>query len=77
VHCERVAYGRRSWYTDLEVVFFFLKKQKIIKRQKQMLFEVVPSQMLGQWSNVGVPQRMWGTKVEPGAEWYNNAAAPQ
>jgi hypothetical protein len=42
-----------------------------------MLFEVVPSQMLGQWSNVGVPQRMWGTKVEPGAEWYNNAAAPQ
>jgi hypothetical protein len=43
-----------------------------------MLF-VVPSQMLGmgQWSNVGVPQRMWGTKVEPGAEWYNNAAAPQ
>jgi hypothetical protein len=57
----------------------FCFKKYIIKSQKPMLFEVVPSQMLGmgQWSNVGVPQRMWGTKVEPGAEWYNNAAAPQ
>ena len=31
---------------------------------------------LVQWSNVGVPRRLWGTKAEPGPSWYNNAGAP-
>jgi len=34
-------------------------------------------QALGMWDNVGVPRSKWGTKPEPGPEWYNNAGAPQ
>ena len=38
---------------------------------------VVPGQALGLWDNVGVPREKWGTQVEPGPEWYNNASAPR
>ena len=37
----------------------------------------VPLQSLGLWDNVGVPRSKWGTKQEPGPEWYNAASAPQ
>jgi len=33
------------------------------------LFAVVPLNSLAGTVNVGVPQKYWGTKVEPGAEW--------
>jgi hypothetical protein len=33
--------------------------------------------MRAQWDNVSVPQKYWGTKKEPGAEFYNNAPAPR
>ena len=41
-----------------------------------VLCVVVPGQALGLWDNVGVPREKWGTQVEPGPEWYNNASAP-